>query len=615
MNENINDIISNYIKMDNIDYALLLNGPWGCGKTYYIENQLKKIIEKGNYKFIYISLNGAIDFSNIRRKVTYQLITHKDKDKKNYDIDFLEDIFDISTQLPKVGSFISFAKKGKDIWDINKLKEINFSKIFFVFDDLERISKKANISDFMGLIYENYTKKGGKTLFVSDELNIDDNNYKKIKEKIIRRTISYEPNLQELIKSLIENKNIESDKTKMFEDKISLFINYLELLEIRNLRTISFIIDNYSQVINKQEIEFIEKYSNFIFINIMILTKEFKEGKISSQNINDKKNLDKLKNNYLMFGMDNKKEDNKDKPYEVIFYEKYNKKYSLNYIFVNEIFNFILTGLINHVELKKEIIQLFETTKSEEDIALDKLSNIRKKEEEDLKNSCEEVFNFMKKGYYSLLKLREIYTLLMFIQEKEYISDWKCDIEEIINKAFDQSSKISKNIPSNKDLDYLPFFNNNYLENKFYKELSKKIKDKSMNKDFHDNKDKINNIFNLAKQNSKKTEEALRKYQHSMLFKDIAETKLISRFFELNNCGLYFFESFLYYDILHISNAGEYGYHQKNSIEKISKFLNENIQKENIQGMRKKRFLEFIASLNDASKHLENTKKKLTIPN
>lgn len=601
--------------MDNIDYALLLNGPWGCGKTYYIENQLKKIIEKGNYKFIYISLNGAIDFSNIRRKVTYQLITHKDKDKKNYDIDFLEDIFDISTQLPKVGSFISFAKKGKDIWDINKLKEINFSKIFFVFDDLERISKKANISDFMGLIYENYTKKGGKTLFVSDELNIDDNNYKKIKEKIIRRTISYEPNLQELIKSLIENKNIESDKTKMFEDKISLFINYLELLEIRNLRTISFIIDNYSQVINKQEIEFIEKYSNFIFINIMILTKEFKEGKISSQNINDKKNLDKLKNNYLMFGMDNKKEDNKDKPYEVIFYEKYNKKYSLNYIFVNEIFNFILTGLINHVELKKEIIQLFETTKSEEDIALDKLSNIRKKEEEDLKNSCEEVFNFMKKGYYSLLKLREIYTLLMFIQEKEYISDWKCDIEEIINKAFDQSSKISKNIPSNKDLDYLPFFNNNYLENKFYKELSKKIKDKSMNKDFHDNKDKINNIFNLAKQNSKKTEEALRKYQHSMLFKDIAETKLISRFFELNNCGLYFFESFLYYDILHISNAGEYGYHQKNSIEKISKFLNENIQKENIQGMRKKRFLEFIASLNDASKHLENTKKKLTIPN
>lgn len=94
MNENINDIISNYLKMDNIDYALLLNGPWGCGKTYYIENQLKEIVEKEKFIFIYISLNGAIDFLDIRRKVTYHLITHKDK--KNYDIDFLEDIFDIS---------------------------------------------------------------------------------------------------------------------------------------------------------------------------------------------------------------------------------------------------------------------------------------------------------------------------------------------------------------------------------------------------------------------------------------------------------------------------------------------------------------------------------------
>lgn len=39
--------------------------------------------------------------------------------------------------------------------------------------------------------------------------------------------------------------------------------------------------------------------------------------------------------------------------------------------------------------------------------------------------------------------------------------------------------------------------------------------------------------------------------------------------------------------IFYILAMSEYGYHQKNSIEKISKFLNENIQKENIQGMKK----------------------------
>ncbi len=401
MNENTNDIISNYIKMDNIDYALLLNGPWGCGKTYYIENQLKEIVEKEKFIFIYISLNGAIDFSDIRRKVTYQLISHKNK--TNYDIDFLEDIFDISTQLPKVGLFFSFAKKGKDLWDINKLKDINFSKIFFVFDDLERISNKANISDFMGLIYENYAKKGGKTLFVSDESNITTDNYKIIKEKIVRRTISYKPKFETLIKSLVKNSNLKSDKIDLFNEKTNSFIKYLKFLEIRNLRTISFIFDNYIQVINNQEIEFVKKYDEFLFVNIMILTKEFKEGNLTVENIKDKKNLDKLPNNYLLFSIDNKKDDNKNKPYEVLFYEKYNKTYSLNYLFVNGIFNFILTGLINHIKLKEEIIQLLEPKKTKEEIALDKLSNIREKEEEDLKNSCEEVFDFMKKGYYSLL--------------------------------------------------------------------------------------------------------------------------------------------------------------------------------------------------------------------
>ena len=35
--------------MDNIDYALILNGPWGCGKVYYIINELMEIVEKKNH--------------------------------------------------------------------------------------------------------------------------------------------------------------------------------------------------------------------------------------------------------------------------------------------------------------------------------------------------------------------------------------------------------------------------------------------------------------------------------------------------------------------------------------------------------------------------------------
>ena len=38
---NIDKIISDYLKNDSTDYAILINGDWGCGKTYYLTNAFK----------------------------------------------------------------------------------------------------------------------------------------------------------------------------------------------------------------------------------------------------------------------------------------------------------------------------------------------------------------------------------------------------------------------------------------------------------------------------------------------------------------------------------------------------------------------------------------------
>ena len=37
--------ILRYLKTANTDYAVMLNGGWGCGKTYYIEHALKDAVE------------------------------------------------------------------------------------------------------------------------------------------------------------------------------------------------------------------------------------------------------------------------------------------------------------------------------------------------------------------------------------------------------------------------------------------------------------------------------------------------------------------------------------------------------------------------------------------
>lgn len=45
MYEEVTKIIECYLGKSDVDYALLLNGRWGCGKTYYVEHDLKRCIE------------------------------------------------------------------------------------------------------------------------------------------------------------------------------------------------------------------------------------------------------------------------------------------------------------------------------------------------------------------------------------------------------------------------------------------------------------------------------------------------------------------------------------------------------------------------------------------
>ncbi|MHA1661185.1 MAG: P-loop NTPase fold protein [Promethearchaeota archaeon] len=606
MNEKTNEIIKSYLNNRKTDYALLLSGPWGCGKTFYVTNELKTIVENEQFLFIYISLYGVEDFDKIKRRITFRLL-YKRKSKNDIDVDLIDGLFEISSNLPKVGPTISILKQSKTIIEVKKLKDVDLSNVFFVFDDLERISKKAHRGDFMGLIYENYIKKGGKTIFVTDEEKIKDKKYKKVKEKVIRRTISYEPEFNLQFDSFINTYNFTQEQ-KLHITKLKVkFINYLLLLEIRNLRTIAFIFDNYFEVINKLNSNFIEKHGDFIFTNIMILTNEFINGAISLNDIKTKKGLNEITKYPFFIGFSEKKD--KDKSYAEKFYEKYNLNLSLNFVFVAEIFNFILTGYLEIDNFKKEISELFDDL-SEIKLAQNKLRDFRYSEEKDLIDSMEVVIKYSKDGYYLLSDLPYLYTLLMFLKEKGYIESWSYNVEEIINNAFTESEKNPEKIPTMMDIrDGLHPFDPKQTTNMFYNDLVQRIKDKANEKNLNEKINKLNQIFDFAQDDNPKILSVLRDYRHYELYNDIENSKLMNRFFDLNNKGISFFESQLHYDILRVSNAGEHGYSQKSSIENLIEYLEGEISDRDLPHMRKIRLKEFIDELKKACVHLENTKK------
>lgn len=65
----LEDIIQDYLQAKDTDYALMINGDWGCGKTYYLNHGFKEFVEKTTCpfpsavktKFIHRYKRGQID--------------------------------------------------------------------------------------------------------------------------------------------------------------------------------------------------------------------------------------------------------------------------------------------------------------------------------------------------------------------------------------------------------------------------------------------------------------------------------------------------------------------------------------------------------------------------
>ncbi|MEE4253938.1 MAG: P-loop NTPase fold protein, partial [Desulfuromusa sp.] len=59
-NQHVEDYLDAYLKMDDVDFAVMITGAWGCGKTYFIKDYLDRVCTDGDQKnYIYISLNGV----------------------------------------------------------------------------------------------------------------------------------------------------------------------------------------------------------------------------------------------------------------------------------------------------------------------------------------------------------------------------------------------------------------------------------------------------------------------------------------------------------------------------------------------------------------------------
>lgn len=236
-NKHIEEYMNYYLGLNvSPEYAILLRGEWGVGKTWFIKNYLER---KSDLKYLYVSLNGITTFNEIEDIFFQQL--HPVLASKGMKI-----AGKILKGALKTVINIDINDDGKsDGKVISSIPDINIPDYFknvddklLIFDDLERCS--IEIPNIMGYINQFVENCGSKVIILGNESEIINNEdeknlgnpkrYLTIKEKIIGKSLNIQSDFEIAYDSFINHISDTSTKELLKNKKFQI----LELYKIAN---------------------------------------------------------------------------------------------------------------------------------------------------------------------------------------------------------------------------------------------------------------------------------------------------------------------------------------------------------------------------------------------
>lgn len=314
-----------YINECYSDYAVMLNGSWGSGKTYFVKNELITVLEEDRKAVIYISLFGikcVDDLINVITMHVLNIYSNKRAQKRaemNIGLKISNKQASSSvSQIPSV--FVGIINKGlklvpngdnaKSFFSDIQKNTINFADYVFIFDDFER--SVIDKIELLGLFDEMVEQNHAKVIIVCNEVALlkkaekDDENlnnkkavnnieekilvddYNLYKEKVVGFTIKYAADLSTVYRKILDN--IVGKQSYCYDCLIEYKSEVLELFSrvgSHNLRTLIFVLKRFKELEHEIELAFddakVDKkyYSRYIALvlcnvtSVSIMYKDF----------------------------------------------------------------------------------------------------------------------------------------------------------------------------------------------------------------------------------------------------------------------------------------------------------------------------------------------------
>lgn len=311
LNNHIIDNLNYYLNTSTPEYAFMITGGWGAGKTYFIENFIKEynknaIDSLSGNKIIKISLFGFKTTSSIDEMIfqsLHPLLGHR----------YTKLAGNILKGALKLGCKIDINGDSKPDVDINaSLDKIKFREIFstntdsgeiiIALDDLERTD--IPLKEILG--YVNYLVEiskvkviliaNEKILHEKDKSSADKNTdiYSKFKEKVIGKTFQIKHNIDNVLDGFLDES--ECAPLKRHRDIIK---NIYIRSDDTNLRKLKQSILDFGYIANYIDEEKFknEEYSSLLIRVFFALSLEMKSGELSEEKLRNNEPFQSEKDN------------------------------------------------------------------------------------------------------------------------------------------------------------------------------------------------------------------------------------------------------------------------------------------------------------------------------
>ena len=536
--EELVESILDYVRADYTDYAIMLNGEWGSGKTYFWNHKIKNKIESlqfngRKYTTIYMSLYGISNLEDISKKIFIETTQLMDKNMKK----FMES--NNQTSIPE------YAKTGLDMANFFGVTQngdkIDYGNFFttddkvLCFDDLERAN--VDVIDILGYINNFVEHDHIKTIIICNEKELSmklkssnlemktfiatyilekenslvkadkplvekinekieyvfdkANDYERIKEKLIGETFDYAPKFNYIINGLLMRYESNPDLMRFLREHTSLITSTFIKSGTRNLRILKHALNDFKkvfEVVNKTYPNTNLRILQTMLIFTIAISFEIKAGKVTKDkfmNINSNEDYKALLVSSRVL-MDNRQFYIKE------FDNNYYFNFKADYRFFKFIEVYVRTRIFDMKVFKEDMEIIINTIDTEKLPGYKRLltEEYWKISDDKFPGIIEEVIENVQNGELKLIEIVKLFGYFSYFSRRGLIEYELKELKQIFKQGMDiaaanseycdnleeELAKIGLDVGDDMD-EIVNYFHelNSQLEDKMYREKADEI--------------------------------------------------------------------------------------------------------------------------------------------